>query len=260
MKKSIILCLIPHLIFLSCAQKDEYGSEINNNKEQIQAGKLLYDNNCSTCHSFDHDGIGPNLSGITHSVASPWIKSFIKNPAAVIDSGDPRAVKLFEKFKVYMPPFPDLEEKELDEILSYLHTFKNLPDTSALMGIENPIPDTIPDSGIRLELEYFSQLPASESSQPLAKMTKMEPIPGTQRLIINDQRIGLYELIDKHPNLYLPIHEMKPDLVSKPGWATGMASFTFHPEFTENGLFYTAHTEPGGTQESGWCPLQPETG
>lgn len=84
----------------------------------------------------------------------------------------------------------------------------------------------------------------------LAKMTKMEPIPGTKRLVINDQRIGIYELVDQKPLLYLDLLQQKPDMVSKPGWGTGLGSFAFHPEFEKNGLFFTAHTEPGGTKSS----------
>ncbi|SFU09797.1 Cytochrome c [Algoriphagus locisalis] len=248
MKKSVILSFGIVLIIFSCSKKKPFGSEISTEKEQIEAGKVLFENNCSTCHGFDHDGIGPNLSGVTHSVESDWIRNFIKNPSATIEAKDPRALQLLEKYKTYMPPFPGLEEPELDALLAYLHTYENLPDSIPPLGLEDPIPDTLSDSGIRLEIELYSQLPASDSAHPLAKMTKMETAPGTERLFVNDQRVGLYELVDNKPKLYLPIKELKPELVSKPGWATGMASFTFHPEFAENGLFYTAHTEPGGTQ------------
>ncbi|SFA76297.1 PQQ-dependent sugar dehydrogenase [Algoriphagus aquimarinus] len=250
MKKSIYLFFTASFLIFSCSQKSEFGGEISTDSEQIKAGKVLFENNCSTCHSLEQNGIGPNLSGLTHSVESSWIKNFIKNPSAVIEANDPRAVKLFELYKTYMPPFPGIEEKDLDALLAYLHTYETLPDSLPQIGLENPIPDSVPDSGIRIELELYSQLPASDTAFPLAKMTKMEAIPGTERLFINDQRVGLYELIDSKPNVYLPISELKPDMVSKPGWATGMASFTFHPEFTKNGLFYTAHTEPGGTQQA----------
>src|SRR5690606_2222934 len=114
----------------------------------------------------------------------------------------------------------------------------------------NLIPEKIQDSGIRLEVEFFAQLPASDEVSPLAKMTKMEAIPGTERLMINDQRIGLYELIDQKPVLYLSLKDQRPDMVSQPGWATGVGSFAFHPDFQNNGLIYTAHTEPAGAQKS----------
>ncbi|WP_425636550.1 PQQ-dependent sugar dehydrogenase [Algoriphagus yeomjeoni] len=248
MKKSIFLLLLVSLAFFSCSQKSELGSSISTDSEQIMAGKSLFEANCTTCHSFDKHGIGPNLSGLTHTVETEWVRNFIKNPSEVISSGDPRAVTLLEQYKAIMPPFENFTEKELDAVLSYLHTFAALPDTVPMVGLKDPIPDSIPDSGIRLEIEYFAQLPASDSKAPLAKMTKMETEPNSGRLFINDQRVGLYELIEGKPNLYLPATELLPDLVSNPGWATGMASFTFHPDFATNGLFYTAHTDAGNSK------------
>ncbi|WP_192347596.1 PQQ-dependent sugar dehydrogenase [Algoriphagus sp. Y33] len=246
--KNLIFLFIALTVLFSCSQKSEFGSEISTGSEQIKAGKALFENNCSTCHSFQQNGIGPNLSGVTHHVETEWVRNFIKNPSKIIASGDPRAVSLVEKYKTHMPPFAGLSEDELDALLSYLHTYEALPDSVPVAGLEDPIPDSIPDSGIRLEIEYFAQLPASDQKAPLAKMTKMEAENNSGRLFINDQRVGLYELINGKPTLYLPIAELKPDLVSQPGWATGMASFTFHPEFADNGLFYTAHTDAGGAQ------------
>src|SRR5688500_5407360 len=36
----------------------------------------------------------------------------------------------------------------------------------------------------------------------------------------------------------------KPKFIHQPGLATGFGSFAFHPDFANNGLFYTTHTEP----------------
>src|SRR5690606_24174254 len=135
-----------------------------------------------------------------------------------------RAVSLVEKYKTNMPSFAALSNEELDQVLSYLHTFETLPDTIPMVGLVDPIPDSIPDSGILLDIEYFAQLPASDQTAPLAKMTKMEPEANSGRLFVNDQRVGLYEIIAGKLNLYLPITELRSELVSKPGWATGIAS------------------------------------
>ena len=55
---------------------------------------------CSGCHNFRTGGIGPQLGGLTDSVAAGWIHHFIKNPQEIIESGDERARQLFKKFKV----------------------------------------------------------------------------------------------------------------------------------------------------------------
>jgi glucose/arabinose dehydrogenase/mono/diheme cytochrome c family protein len=238
------------LVLGACApgKAPNYGQEISSAQDQIRAGKAIFKQQCSTCHEFTSNAIGPNLSGLTRIVETEWIRSFIQNPQAKIDEKDPRAILLLEKYKSVMPAFAFLGEDKISSLLSYLHTFEIVvpdqdPDTPV-----NLIEAGIPESGIAIELEFFGQLPASDTTPPLAKMTKMEPIPGSDRLMINDQRLGIYEIIDQKPQLYLNLLVLKPDLVSQPGWATGVGSFTFHPDFLENGLFYTAHTEPGGTQ------------
>ena len=251
MKNNLLFSLAICLLTFSCSPKKmEYGKDISTDASLILKGKTLFEQRCSTCHNFNEDAIGPNLSGLTRQIETQWIRDFIKNPAAAIDAKDPRAVKLLEKYKSQMPGFPDLTDQDLDALLSYLHTFETIPLEIVGDTTSNLIPEKIQDSGIRIDLEFFVQLPASDSVPPLAKMTKMEPIPGTARLMINDQRLGIYEVVGQKPILYLNLKEKRPDMVSKPGWGTGVGSFAFHPEFEKNGLFYTAHTEPGGTKPS----------
>ncbi|MBN3521245.1 PQQ-dependent sugar dehydrogenase [Algoriphagus lutimaris] len=251
-KLSTLFSVLTILATLSCTStnEEEFGATISQDVDQIKAGKVLFDQNCSTCHNFNENAIGPNLSGLTRQVETDWIKRFIKNPSEFFKAKDERAERLLAIYKNEMPAFPNFSESDLNSILSYLHTFETLPIEILGDTTSNLIPEKIQDSGIRFELEFFAQLPASDTTPALAKMTKMEPIPGTNRLMINDQRIGIYELVNQKPQLYLDLLKQRPDMVSKPGWATGLGSFTFHPEFLENGLFYTAHTEPGGTQLS----------
>lgn len=240
------------LIFSACSSKEEkiFVEEISTSSENILIGKKLFEQNCSTCHNFNENAIGPNLSGLTRQIETDWIRRFIKNPSEFFLAEDERALRLLALYKSEMPAYPDFSDSDINSILSYLHTYETAPIEILGDTTSNLIPEKIQDSGIRFELELFAQLPASDTTPALAKMTKMEPIPNTNRLMINDQRIGIYELVDQKPRLYLDLLQQKPDMVSKPGWATGVGSFTFHPEFLENGLFYTAHTEPGGTQPS----------
>ncbi|WP_026950861.1 PQQ-dependent sugar dehydrogenase [Algoriphagus mannitolivorans] len=239
-------------VFLACSSKEseKFGEDISTAQDQILKGKAIFEQECSTCHNFNANAIGPNLSGLTRQVESSWIRDFIKNPQAKLEAQDARALELLAKYKSVMPSFAHLGDEKIGSLLSYLHTFEMvIPDTDA-DAVVNLIEPAIQDSGIRLELEFVAQLPASDTVPPMAKMTKMEPEAVSKRLFINDQRIGLYEMIEGKPVLYMNLLQLRPDLVSKPGWATGLGSFAFHPEFVNNGLFYTAHTEPGGTKPS----------
>ncbi len=47
---------------------------------------------------------------------------------------------------------------------------------------------------------------------------------------------------------YLRIEDFFPNFTHQPGLGTGLGDYTFHPEFEKNGLFYTSHTEPGGSE------------
>ena len=192
------------LVLFSCSpKKKEFGTDISTDASQITKGKQLFEQHCASCHRFDQDAIGPNLSGLTRQVESSWIRAFIQNPAAAIANKDPRALALLEKYRTEMPGFAQMAEGDLDALLSYLHTFSTAPITISGDTTANLIPEKIKDSGIRLDLEFYAQLPSSDAVAPLAKMTKMEPIPGTTRLMINDQRVGLYELVNQKPALYL---------------------------------------------------------
>ncbi|MBN3581567.1 PQQ-dependent sugar dehydrogenase [Algoriphagus aestuarii] len=239
-------------LVISCSpdKSEDFGREISTQRDHIVKGKVIFEEHCSTCHNFNSNAIGPNLSGLTKTVSTDWIINFINGPQVILDQKDPRALALLEKYKTVMPSFSHLGEEKISSLLSYLHTFETVMEDSDSETVTNLIEAGIPDSGMALELELFAQLPPSDSVAPMAKMTKMEPESQSGRLFINDQRIGLYEIIDQKPQLYLDLKSLRPDLVSKPGWATGLGSFTFHPEFQSNGLFYTAHTEPGGTKES----------
>ncbi|GAA0877452.1 hypothetical protein GCM10009119_04200 [Algoriphagus jejuensis] len=250
MTSKYCLILLFCSVFFACSPSEnkEFGKDISTAQDQIREGKAIFKQECSNCHNFNSNGIGPNLSGLTRTVDTPWIVEFINNPQAKMDAKDPRALALLEKYKAVMPSFHVLGEQKINSLISYLHTFELVQPEIDPDSVINLIEAGVPDSGIRLELELFAQLPASDSLPPMAKMTKMEPIPGTDRLMINDQRVGIYQLIDQKPQLYLNLMEQRPDLVSKPGWGTGLGSFSFHPDFVSNGLFYTAHTEPGGTR------------
>jgi hypothetical protein len=112
--------------------------------------------------------------------------------------------------------------------------------------ITDPVPGTIPDSGMKLRLTPLIKLPSSSSSAPKARVNFVTHAnDGSGRLFTNDMRGYLYVLKNGAISLYLDLKSKFPDFVDTPGLGTGFAFFAFHPEFAMNGKFYTIHSEAG---------------
>lgn len=235
----------------------------------VAQGKELFVNNCSACHNFRQQAIGPALAGVTTAAEPAWLYGFIRNAPAMIDSGDARAVKLYEAYQQYMPPFTTLDSSAVLAIMGYLHTYQELPTTAVTAAtLENvltdPIPTKIKRSGLALVLEPVAQAPATRPEPPVARINKMDMLrsatnPSTpermfpERMFVHDLQGVLYEVRDGTFRPYLDLRERQPDFIDKPGLGTGFGSFAFHPEFYDNGLLYTAHTEPAGTKPADYA-------
>ncbi len=225
-------------------QKDTYLKD----ELSAQHGQELFNQYCAACHNFETTEIGPNLSGVTAEESKEWLVAFIQNAPKVIDSGDERAVELFDQYKQYMPAFTMLKEDDIEHILAFIHKFSEGAKRSQNNrpgGLINPIPERAAPSGITLVLEKITTLPASAEEPPLARINKLLAIQGKQgeRLFIHDLRGKLYELKNNTPHVYLDMAAEFPDFIHMPGYGTGLGSFAFHPDFENTGLLYTTHTE-----------------
>jgi mono/diheme cytochrome c family protein len=84
------------------------------------AGKALFNANCAACHKLDAKMTGPALRGIAQTRDRAWLGKWIKNSAALIASGDADAVKVYnDNNKIPMTAFPQLSDKDVDNILAY---------------------------------------------------------------------------------------------------------------------------------------------
>lgn len=219
----------------------------------VQYGMELFNQHCASCHNFSENGIGPNLTGVTTEVDKEWLMAFINNPPAVIESGDPRAVELFEKYQQYMPPFPTIKGEDLENILGFIHKFSEGEKRSKSNrpgGLINPVAEKIPYSNLSLVLEEQFKVPPSSEVAPITRINKMESI-ASGRLFMHDLRGKLFEIKnDKDLTVYLDLVEALPNFIDNPGKGTGFGSWAFHPEFEQNGLFYTTHNEAPGTAQA----------
>ena len=102
-KANLLFFIIPASLsfFYSCNSEDNNTKAIASDSASIARGEAAFTKNCSGCHNFTQDGIGPQLAGITEQVPPTWISAFIHDPQKTIDGGDERAKKLFEKYPLH---------------------------------------------------------------------------------------------------------------------------------------------------------------
>ncbi|MEO8111380.1 MAG: PQQ-dependent sugar dehydrogenase [Ginsengibacter sp.] len=253
MRKETLVTIFNSTLFLvlfnSCNSNSSSGnSEISKDPASIAKGEAIFTKNCSSCHNFKQDDIGPALGGITTSASVNWLKNFIRDPKNIIESGDKKAAQLLKKYKVAMPSFATLSDNEMDNLIAFINKHGKsgrLDSTEKGKEILNPIPETIPLSNLLVGLKLLTQFPpsANDGNLPVTGITKLASQPNTGSLFVVDLRGKLYKIKNGKQVVYMDIAKLRPRFISEPGQATGFGSFAFHPDFEKNGLLYTTHTE-----------------
>lgn len=88
----------------------------------VETGKKLFEENCTSCHFFGRDGQGPALKDVTTRRPEAWLKQWIKQADKMIDAGDPVGKQLKEKFGVVMTNFEWMTDAQIGDIIAYLKT------------------------------------------------------------------------------------------------------------------------------------------
>src|SRR5690349_4336332 len=144
----------------SCKQQSSNTNDIATDQSAIDKGKALFTQDCSACHNFTNNGIGPHLGGLTDKLEVAYMKSFIKNSKELIDAGNERAEAQFVRFNgAVMPSFAHYSEQDLDAILAYMHTQKAPQKKEEVLDgteLADPIPEPIPMSDLVIEMEPFT--------------------------------------------------------------------------------------------------------
>jgi len=89
-----------------------------------QDGKVIFQQKCAACHAVDKNLTGPALKGVEDRwPAREELYSWVRNSAALIKAGHPRAVAVYNEYnKIQMPAFPELKDADIDAILAYVTT------------------------------------------------------------------------------------------------------------------------------------------
>jgi hypothetical protein len=117
--------------------------------------------------------------------------------------------------------------------------------------ITDPIPARLEKRGLAVEIRDLTRLPdtramlaAGQDVSPAgwARVSYVRDLPDGRRFT-NDSRGFLYLLDrDNRPSVYANVAAVFPFAIYN-RLESGFIGFTFHPEFAQNGLFYTVHGE-----------------
>ncbi len=116
--------------------------------------------------------------------------------------------------------------------------------------ISDPIPAAIVNRGLNVEIRDVTRLPDTRGMHPVAdgsptgwaRVSFVRDLLDGRRFA-NDSRGLLYLLDDNNePSVYANVAAAFPNGFYD-SLQTGFISFEFHPEFVQNGLFYTVHVE-----------------
>ena len=117
--------------------------------------------------------------------------------------------------------------------------------------LNNPLPAPVEKRGLMVEIRDVARLPDTRGLRPAAqdvapaawaRVSYVRDLPDGRRFA-NDSRGFLY-LLDRNnqPSVYANVGAVFP-LAIYSRLESGFISFAFHPEFAQNGQFYTVHAE-----------------
>ena len=124
-KKSFFLIISYFLLnFLGAGLESTYA--------QIDSAEL-FDEYCADCHSIgEGDMKGPDLLGVERKYSEEWLVKFILSAKTMINSGDQKAIKIWEKYEKKKMPDTKLSETEIISLIDYIRSLnKNKVETIA---------------------------------------------------------------------------------------------------------------------------------
>lgn len=90
-------------------------------ERRMDAGKVIFQQNCAPCHTITKKLTGPPLLHTTARHSFEWLEKYIVNNAEVMASGDCYANNLFKEYNgTAMTLYPALRGKAMQELLAYI--------------------------------------------------------------------------------------------------------------------------------------------
>ena len=153
--KQLIPCNLTSKIFnLFCILLITFSTSLAAQDGDPVNGKSLYNANCAACHKLDKPMTGPALRNVEARLAEEqgldraWLSAWIRNSSALIKAGDAYAVKVYNEYnQTAMTAFPQLEDKDIADILAYTAEKVDPCVANPQPGCSNYVPPTTGGGG-----------------------------------------------------------------------------------------------------------------
>ncbi|MFN8284946.1 MAG: cytochrome c [Chitinophagales bacterium] len=129
--KIILICIILNSCVRHENKSTEKISEATVSNDTIikdkcyEIGKLIFENNCASCHATDKKLVAPPFQKIRNAYGLDWCVSFINNNEKMIMNNDTKANYIYLSYnKQIMTKFPALDKNTINCILEYVDSFK----------------------------------------------------------------------------------------------------------------------------------------
>lgn len=99
----------------------------------------FFKQNCASCHTIGGGRLtGPDLKDVTKQKDREWLTTFVIDPKAMIDGGDPYAQRLVQEARgVVMPSVAGMTRERAEALLSLIEAESKL-ERSAFAGVQVP--------------------------------------------------------------------------------------------------------------------------
>ncbi len=146
---------------------------LNSDSVAFRSGRILFNQNCSSCHNPKRDATGPAMGDMLQTYDFEWLAAFTRNPTRMIADGDILANASFCKYGTVMTAFPNLSDSELHAIFTYAEMAAG-PSTTPRKNLRASVDSCkayLRKNGISLDSRPSSSGPSTDES-PVPAATK----------------------------------------------------------------------------------------
>lgn len=132
-----------------------------------EQGEHIFQRKCVACHTVGGGDrpTGPDLAGVTERRDRQWLIGMIRNPGELLDSGDPVAGGMLEKYKGLRMPDLGISDDEAEALLAYLE-IPGEEEHAAAEKIAPPAPETAEGNKERGRALYSGARPFAKGGAP----------------------------------------------------------------------------------------------